>query len=198
MFLSKSIVKMNGAADISAFLTIRSWEKAALESGENKIAKLTFVENKMFGAEEEFARGCGVRDQSVIGANAHRELLIDHLLEGVIFERFKIRNGLQIARGTNLDSNALIGDIFAKLFDVFGLVFNGFEFDGVLAKEKGAVADAVGMAFGDGLEDGFGAIGFTGMDGFTQKMAVSVLEGGFVVDGGITRLFSRKVEADNG
>ncbi len=119
----------------------------------------------MLRAEQKLASDGGMRDQTIVGADADGEAAVDHLLDGMISKGFKFRNGLQVGRGTDLDGDALVRNIFAELGDVARFVFDGLEFDGLLGEEKGAVTDPIGVALGNRLKDGFGAVGLAGMDG---------------------------------
>jgi len=198
VLLGKAVVEFDGAADVGAFFGVGAGKEAALEPGKDEIAELAVGEGEVTGAEQELVGDAGVGDKAVVGADADGEAMVDHELDGVVFQRLELGEGLQVARWADLDGDALVGDVFAELGDVAGFVLDGFELDGGFGEEEGAVADAVGVAFGDGLEDGFGAIGLASVHGFAQEVAVGALERGLVVDGGIAGLFAGKIEPDDG
>ena len=114
-------------------------------------------------------------DEAVIRAHADGEAVVDHKLDGVFFQTLEFRDRLQVGRGADLDGDTLVGDVFAELLDIAELILHGLVLGGFFGNQERSVAYAVGVALGNSLENGFGAVGLARVDGFAQKIAVTSL-----------------------
>jgi hypothetical protein len=137
----------------------------------------------VFDREHDFRGDGGVGDQAVVGADGDREVVVEHQAQRMPGHGFQVRHGLEVAGEADLDGDALAGDVFGEMQDIGLGVFFRLVLDHLVGEEPGAVADAVGVAVGDGLENGFGSVGFAGMHRLADEVAVRVLEGVLVVAG---------------
>ena len=108
-----------------------------------------------------------------------------------------VGGGLQVAGDAGLDADALAGDIAGQVLDVAAVVRDVRGLDHLVREEEGPVPDAVGVALGDGLPDGFRAVGFARVHGLADEVVVRVLVGLLVVLRRVAGLLSGQVEADD-
>ena len=194
----EGFVAVDDFSDVGAFDVVVAGEETAFEAGDDDVAEFAPVHVEVLDGDHEFVGDGGVGDESVVGADGDGEVVVEHEAEGMAGEGLHFGKGLEVAGKADLDGDALAGDVFGEVSGVGLGVFDVGGADHVVGEEPGAVSDAVGVAVGDGLEDGFGSVGFAGMDGFTDKVAVGVLEGGFVVAGGEAGFGAGEVEPDHG
>ena len=80
--------------------------------------------------------------------------MVEHQAQRMAGHGFQVGHGLQVAGEADFDGDALAGDVFREMEDVgLGVFFRVFAADQFVGKQPGAVADAVGVTVGDGLED---------------------------------------------
>jgi hypothetical protein len=105
---------------------------------------------------------------------------------------------LQVARQADLERDAAVGDVLTQLAHVPLAVLDlGSEMASRL-EQVGAMADAIGVQIGDGLEDALRAVGLAGVHGLLEEVLLGVAEGFGVIHGRVAGLFTRQVETDDG
>ena len=93
----------------------------------------------------------------------------------------QLRDGLLIARQAHLQSDPPVRHVAHQFVDVAPLVGDRLVTNVARTEQPGAVANAVGVAIGDRLEDGLGPIIFAGVHRLAEEVLVSQLVSGLVV-----------------
>jgi len=197
-FGGQGFVAVDDLADEVAFFAVGAGEEAAFETGDDDVAEFARGHFEFVDGEAQFVGDGGVGHEAVVGADGNGQLVVEHLAQGMVREVAHAREGLGVAREADFHGDALAGDVLGEMVNIRHRVVDGRVLDHVVGEEPGAVADAVGVAFGDRLEDGLGPVGFAGVDGLADEVVVRVLVGGGMIVGGITRFGAREVEADDG
>ena len=156
----QGFVAVDDLADEVAFFAVGAGEEAAFETGDDDVAEFARGHFEFVDGEAEFVGDGGIGHEAVVGADRDGQFVVEHLAQGMVREVAHAREGLGVAGEADFHGDALAGDVLGKVMDVFLRVGDGRVLDHVVREEPGAMADAVGVAFGDRLEDGFGAVGF--------------------------------------
>ena len=107
------------------------------------------------------------------------------------------RKGLQIRGQADFQSDPPISDIARQPLDVAFAVGDRAVLDPVGVEQPGAVADAIGAAIGDGLEDRLRPVVLARVHRLAQEGRVRQLIGALVRGGRESALWSGQVDADD-
>jgi uridine kinase len=197
-FALEGFVAVDDLADEVAFFAVGAGEEAAFETGDDDVAEFAGGHFNFVDGEAQFVGDGGVGHETVVGADGNGQFVVEHLAKRMLGKIAHAREGLGVAGEADFHGDALAGDVFGEMVNVRHGVVDGRVLDHLVREEPGAMADAVGIAFRDRLEDGLGPVGFAGVDGLADEMGMDVLVGGAVVVGRITRFRAREIEADDG
>jgi hypothetical protein len=116
-------------------------------------------------------------------------------LKRVLLEALHVGIGLQVARQADLEGDAAVGDVLRQPLHIVLAIHDARITNRRRIKQISAMADAIGVQLGDGLEDRLRAIGLAGVHRLLHEGAVSHLEGLGVIHRGVARLLAGQIEA---